>query len=169
MNLTLQVTEKDYVRAQFLIMRPRPWIKVLGIIYLLVFTLALAIGLYRAIVEYNGLKMILAITIMILFVVWCIWFFFYYLPQWWRKLYHQSKYHPTSECEIDDIAISINNSLGNSKLPWDYFHRWRESKYIFILYPADNLFHIFPKHCFSSEQDVNDFRKLLTEKIGVKK
>jgi hypothetical protein len=169
MKLSIEVTEKDYVRAQFLHIRPRLWIKVAGIILLLLFTLALAIVLYQAIFNYECFDIIFFIVIMILSGFYFIWLFFYDFPHKSRKLYQRLKYYINTEYEIDENVLSSKNSLGNAKLPWDYFGRWRENKHLFILYPVDNLFHVFPKHCFSSEQDINDFRKLLIEKIGQEK
>ena len=46
------------------------------------------------------------------------------------------------------------------------FSKWKENKDQITLIPAVNDFDIFPKHCFSSEHEINDFRKILIEKIG---
>jgi hypothetical protein len=127
--------------------------------------IALIEGVYEAIFRHRFFTAFL----MTIAGVYFIWFFFYYLPRKLRRLYQQWKYRLATECEIDNSAISIHNSLGNAKLPWDYFRRWRENKYLFILYPVDSFFHIFPKHCFSSEQDIVDFRKFAEEKFGQEK
>jgi hypothetical protein len=166
MKLNVQVTEQDYVRGWYLNMRPKKWITVLGIIMVLLMVFTFVESLYEMISKHESSDTVFILAIVgIYFIA----FFLYLLPRKFRKLYRQWKYLPACDCEIGDEGISIVNSLGNSKIPWDYWRKWRENKYIFILYPVDNLFNVWPKRCFSSEQDINDFRKLLIEKIGQEK
>ena len=54
--------------------------------------------------------------------------------------------------------IVARSAIGESKRPWKNYSKYAENAHIFLLYHADNLFEMFPKTWFQSQEQLDDFR-----------
>ncbi len=88
-------------------------------------------------------------------------------PRRIRKIFRQQKIlHAPHSFNVADEAVFTKSDIGEAKLTWDYFQKWKEGKNLFLLYQSDVMFHIVPKRCFASPEEMAQFRKLLLEKMG---
>ncbi|MDP4263665.1 MAG: YcxB family protein [Bacteroidota bacterium] len=55
----------------------------------------------------------------------------------------------------------------NMTTPWRYFIKWRETKSFLLLYVTLNDAHIIPKRAFKNEGELENFRILIREHIGL--
>ena len=164
MNLNIQLTPEDYVKANYLNIRPRPVIKWAGYFMLLLAVLVLGISCYRCLVHgEDGLIPSLLIGCL----AYLAFFFGYRFPARLKKLFRQQK-SLQSPYQVDVTAewMLTQNETGNSKLTWDYFRKWKEGKELFTLYQSDLMLHIFPKRFFASPEELTEFRELLRAKLG---
>ena len=53
-----------------------------------------------------------------------------------------------------------------NKLRWKIYIKFLETKNLFVLYQVSNVFNIFPKRAFDSDEQIEEFRELLRTKIG---
>lgn len=191
MRLTLHVTAKDYAVAMFLPPTEHPRLRALNniiqavkILFILAAIYFLIESCYQLIFRNGRISLVfLWISVVILLS----WSCFFRKQLIYLESLRASNYRFTSECEINADFIHYKNDLGEVKFQWDSFSNWIENRSLFLLYPAKNQlcfakwkenkdsitlippannYDIFPKHCFPSEQAINDFRQLLTEKIG---
>ena len=192
MRLNMHITRKDYSDAMFLPLKEHaPWLrrihyinKIARIAAVLVAVYFLIENLYRLIFHGGRSSIVL---VLILSVALFTYVAFLRMRAITFDTYRASNYRFTSECEVNEDYILYRNVLGEVKFPWNSFSKWMENQHLFILYPAKdqlcfskwkenkdqitlipaaNDFDIFSKHCFSSEHEINDFRRILIEKIG---
>src|SRR5262249_15016095 len=93
-------------------------------------------------------------------------YFGFWYPLKARRIYRQYKAVGLPfTAEITDQGIQIDSELGSGLLPWSHIRKWREGSSVFLLYPADALYHILPKDVFSQES-MREFRNTLNERLG---
>lgn len=69
------------------------------------------------------------------------------------------------ELEINDKEIVYVNDAGRSYCKWDSITRNAVTKEYFYLYTSSIQGYIIPKRLFSSQKEIDEFDKYLTEKI----
>lgn len=164
MNLNIQLTPEDYVRANYLNMRPRPAYKLAGYVLLALTILILGISFYRVVVSQAEMVVPLAIVGGLAYLAF---FFGIRWPQRLKKIFRQQKsLHSPFAVEINDGMLFSKSEIGEVKLTWDHFIKWKENKYLITLYQSDIMLHIFPKRSFASPEELAQFRELLTKKVG---
>jgi hypothetical protein len=95
------------------------------------------------------------------------WFDLLSLGRWRTKIEFQrnpkfrEEYHLTFSRE----NIHFKTASIDSTLQWTHYERVIESPDLFLLLYGKGLYTLLPKRGFHSEEDVNAFRALLTEKI----
>jgi YcxB-like protein len=72
-----------------------------------------------------------------------------------------------------DLLVSEAGLVATAKgvrtnVEWSRFLRLKEAKNHFLLYTGADLYNIVPKRGFASEEDVDRFRQLATQRIGRK-
>lgn len=164
MNLTIQLTAEDYIQATYVHMRPRPVLKWAGYFILLLAVITLVVSLYFAIVDHEGFSLPI---LMIACLAYLAFLFFVFQPRRIQKIFRQQKslHSPYSFAPMDE-AVIIKSDIAEGKMPWDHFVKWKEGKNLFMVYQSDVLFHMVPKRCFASPEEMTQFRKLLEAKLG---
>ncbi len=154
MKLRCQIEPSDYVRAQYLHIRPKPPFQWIGIPLVLLLVL---VGLQQVFLPRDG--KITAIPFAIFGVLayfalsYGIW-----LPYRTKKIYKQQKtLQEPYEAELTEEEFVSTNSFGTARIKWADFHKYKVGKDIVLVYQSDLIFHLFPKRWFSDD----DFRKLL--------
>jgi hypothetical protein len=62
--------------------------------------------------------------------------------------------------------VLLKTSVGESRLLWSAFFRLAESKNYLFLFVHKQLFHVIPKRCLASPEDLSWLQKIAKEKIG---
>ena len=165
MKLNIQLTPEDYVRANFLNLRPRPAFKLAGYAFLVFAIFILGISFYQAVARREDFLVVPLIVAGGL--VYLAFFFGFRWPQRLKKIFRQQKsLHSPYSIEVGDEMIFTKSENGESKLPWDFFIKWKENSGLITLYQSDIMLHIFPKRSFASPEEVAQFREMLIKKIG---
>lgn len=170
MNLNIQLVPEDYVQASYLNMRPRPTFKWAGYFILLLSVLVLGISGYQCLFHSEACdagKSGILFGVLAGSLAYLAFVFGYSYPKRIRNLYAQQKtLQSPYRMEVTDEGMLTQSEIGNSKLTWDYFRKWKEGKNLFAVYQSDVLMHIFPKRCFASPEELTEFRELLRAKLG---
>ena len=85
--------------------------------------------------------------------------------QVWLLFRQNKKIQEQFDATISDNGIEISSSTAISKYAWDEFVRYSETKNLFLVYPSQQVFNVFPKQAFTCDE-ADDFRKLLELKLG---
>jgi len=72
------------------------------------------------------------------------------------------------ELLISEAGIVATAKGVRSNLEWSRYLRMKEAKNHFLLYTSGDLYNIVPKRGFAGEEDIDRFRQLATQSIGVK-
>ena len=154
---------RDYVRAQYLTMRPRRIFVIAGLVVLAAFSWALWYSFFgggaskRGIIDY----------LMLAAAAYLIFNFSVYVPWRARKTFRQQK---SMQREIRwrfaDTGVSIELEQSHGEVPWSDFLKWKENDHLFLLYVSDPLFYMLPKRLFESAGDVDGLREMLRSYIG---
>ncbi len=92
-------------------------------------------------------------------------YFFVMIPWRANKSFRQNRFlDHKAECKIDETGLHTQSDLGTSDIPWDHFHKWKESKRLLLLYPTDTMYFIFPRRQFDAE-GWEELRRLAGEKL----
>ena len=153
---------KESIAAQYLHLRPRPWVAVVGILFQILFVAALASSWFR----HRGFNSTDCLALFL--ILWTLLYFFAVLPFRARKVFKQNRFrlHET-EGRIDESGISFKSDLGESHIPWDHFVKWKESRRLILLYPIDTQFLVLPKRCLGGVGGTADVLGLIGR--GIKK
>lgn len=146
------IKEADYVAAQWLHIKPRPVLAVVGILLLV-----LAVGLLIYKLDW-GLLIALSILLSGVFI---------WRPYSARRAFRQYKAlaEPMS-IEVRDDGLYFKREPGEGVLPWSYIRKWKRDSKLLLLYPANNLFYLIPSHLFESDVAFSDFVRLIETKAG---
>ena len=90
--------------------------------------------------------------------------FYYVLPAFSARLFvkkNPGKLGPI-RVSIGPDGLAYEGVHGEGTTKWSAYHRIRETKDLFLLYPQSNFAQIFPKRCFEKPDDRERFRQLLT-------
>lgn len=150
----------DYVRAQYLHLRPRPIYKIVGIIILVLFLWAGWYSVSKGNLETLDYLFFLVTVFLILN-------FAVYLPWRTRRIYKQQKaLHRELTFKFDDGGVSASNENGRSLTPWEDYLKWKQNEHLILLYFSDCMYHMVPRHFFADAQVFDSLRELLPGKIS---
>ena len=68
--------------------------------------------------------------------------------------------------EANEEILKITTFNSENTFQWQIYIKAIETKNLFMLYQAKTLFHLIPKRAFSRDEQVKEFRLLLSTKIG---
>ncbi len=69
--------------------------------------------------------------------------------------------------EASELKLTLSEPASYSEIQWRAFSRFVETENLFLLYPAEDLFHIIPKRAFSTLEDGLQFLGLLSRGIKI--
>ena len=150
----------DYVRAQYLHLRPRPIYKIVGIIIL-------ALSLWAGWHSITSGDLSTLDYLFFLAIIFLILNFAVYLPWKTRRIYRQQKaLHRELRMKFDDVGVTAENENGRSSTPWEDYLKWKQNDQLILLYFSDCLYHMVPKRFFADAHDFEKLRELIPGKIG---
>jgi hypothetical protein len=153
MKISGQLLWTDYLKAQYLHMRPST-VGSSAVYVLLGFFVLAALASMAFSVGSAGfsdswpffLPPLLVIAILPLY-------FYVFLPRRVRRLFEQHKeLSAPVEHEITPEGLITKSQYGNSNRPWSIFSKWRENKDLLMLYVTDIQFVMIPKRLCTAEQ-----------------
>lgn len=162
MEVRGEFAERDYLRAQWLHMKPRRRFRVVGYLVLALFVLALVLVASRVVSEGDprpAAPLLLA-TVILAGVA--------YLHRYlWKRHYRrQPSLQGLQIYSFSPEGIDACSPHGSSQVRWDIFTKWREDSHLFLLYQADNLFCMVPKRWLVDAHQMTELRTLLAERSG---
>lgn len=69
------------------------------------------------------------------------------------------------QVEADESLISFRDRVSETRLEWEVVVHWDETEDAFLVYSTPALFHLIPKHAFSSPEQMTTLRHLLTDRV----
>ncbi len=158
-----RVSWSDYLRAQYLHLRPRPSWERAGIGIVVAGLALLAVVVWRAL---SGNPPSRFPYLLVGSLVYLALYFFVFVPWRARSLFRRQKVlHVPFRIEADGDGLVISSELGEVRLPWGILRNWKESRRLFLIYHADGLFHLIPKRLFASFEEIEAFRGLLNRNL----
>ncbi|WP_140637245.1 YcxB family protein [Methylibium rhizosphaerae] len=146
------ISERDYVASQFLHLRPRPALAVVGLVLVALFAVGLVVA--RSVAMWG-----VAAYLVGLFAV--------YIPWNAKRTYRQYKaIQEPVIIETSEEGLRFRRPNAQEVLPWSHVRKWRHSKHLVVLYPTANIFHLVPSHFFATQQLFGEFVAALKERIG---
>jgi len=163
MKLCCQLEPDDYVRAQYLNLRPRSimqWFALTAALVAFASSAAsICFGPKPPLIAYAIVATFIAI--LLLFLVWP--------PSRIRKTFRQQKLlQEPYECVIDENGLSSNSARGSLQLAWKDFHKYRVGKDLILVYQSDAIFHMFAKRWFAGSE-YEEFLAILKKELGAPK
>lgn len=153
MRISYKLGERDVLEAQR--KHGGPWTRILPIFGLLVLTA----GLVSFILEPQQFPGLVGAIVVGLFLT------FSLRLQVWLSFRRDTRLQDQFEAEISEHGIDVSSSRADSKFDWSAFVRYAETKNLFMVYQAPQVFNVFPKRAFAAEE-VEAFRGLLDQKLG---
>lgn len=146
------VTEQDYVAAQWLHLRPRPFLSIVGCLLLILAIWAAYVG--------KSITIVAVLTYLLLY-------FLILLPWKSRRAFRQ--YKALSErltVEVREDGIFLKREHGEGLVPWSHIVKWKTNSKLTVIYPSTNIFYLLPRHLFGSEGAYKEFLSLLGTQVG---
>lgn len=162
--LQVQLTVDDYLAANYLHAR---WTRARWIRAGLIVAALIAFSAWQAPgdpVRFGAIMIGIYAAFMILVVVLTR---YWYMPRTARRIFAQTKslqrpYRWSWNAE----QLNYSSDLANAIVPWGDLVKWREGDQIFLIYPSNLMFYVFPKRAFQDAAAVDAFRQLLRAKIA---
>jgi hypothetical protein len=82
-----------------------------------------------------------------------------------RKAFRDTRAVNGVKYRISPETIRVEGSTGVSDLNWTAFLRVRETTPAFLLFATTTTFHLIPKRCFATNDDIFRFREIIRENI----
>jgi len=162
-DLSGLISLTDYRAAQYVHLRPRPWLRYVGVLLLVLVVVVLLAGLWPDFATPSSGTSSLTIAALLAYLAIL---FFIYLPWRFGRLYQQQKaFHAPVRLQVTEEGVTTTSSVGHAVLPWSHFRKWKEGKAVFLLYITDALFTVVPKRFFEREDEMVSFRKLLAANV----
>ena len=169
--ITLQqckLKPEDYIKAQYLHIRPSPWLKYLGIALLslwLVFLVASVFPLGSSTSAFGAVTHILSFGLIYALIIYIT--FRVILPWNVRRIFSQQK---TLQVEYETVLspemFETTSENGTMRMRLSDFHKYKVGKDLILLYQSQALFHMFPRRFFASEEDFKTFLSYLEANLG---
>ena len=153
------IDASDYVRAQYLHLRPRLIYKILGFLVLAAFVWAAWLSLTVGDLDVMDFVFIaLPILLILNFAV--------YLPWKTRRLYKQQKsLQGELTFSFDEDGVTVQSENGSWRTAWTDYVRWKKNDQLVLLYLSDCMYHMIPKRFSTEAGDFDTLCELVGQKL----
>jgi YcxB-like protein len=163
-TLNCKLKPEDYIKAQYLHMRPSPWLKYPGIAFL---SLWLVFSVASASLSGSLTRAFRALTPILFFGLFCALILFIILPRNVHRIFLQQK---TLQIEYKSVIspeiIESTSEIGTARIRLSDFHKYKVDKDLILLYQSQAIFLIFPRRFFTLEEDFKIFLSYLEANLG---
>lgn len=154
-----RVSWSEYLRAQYLHLRPRPLLERVGLGIVVVGISVVAVVLWRAL---RGSPPSHFPYLLVTSLVYLALYFLVFVPWRARALFRRQKVlDGPFRILADSSGLAISSEIGEIRMPWAALRKWKESQRLFLIYHSDSLFHLVPKRLFTTSEQLDAFRGLL--------
>jgi hypothetical protein len=159
LRLDGQLLWNDYLRSQYLHLRPKPWLAVVGAILLALFAWVSYVTISDWInADGSWVPPAIFAGVLLYFVL----YFGVIVPINAHRIFKQQKsLNLPFSIEASSEAFCSFNETGKITMPWSHFVKWKEGGTLFLLYHSDVLFNLVPKRFFQNDTQLNEFRSFL--------
>ncbi len=158
-----QLTEEEHAAAQWLNLKPRPAILVVGFALVIVTLVVLLLSFFGSYSHQAQTARWALLT----FLGYLVFHGAFVLPMKWKRIFGQQKsLRIPYRLEITEEGITGKTENMQGTNPWTDYVRWKEGNGVFLLYWSDALFQVIPGRFFSTDEQIMEFRNLLRDKIG---
>lgn len=160
MHIQGKITLQDYIAAQNLhlkqFIRTKNFFVRIAIIFIL----------FSVLVYISNLRLELSLLIITLTTILTLPVLFFVIrPRQFKRQYNQHKALASeTKIQLCHDGIFFEDSTGQGLLPWSHIHNHVTSPQLTLIYRTDNLFHMIPKHFFTSDSDYMSFITCLNNK-----
>jgi hypothetical protein len=157
LNVEGEITERDYLRAQWLHMKPRRGYRVAGYVVLALFVVTCGLLLFVSVSLGDASPAVTLLgPVAVILLAGAI------LRWQYRRIYRrQPSLQGTHSYQFNEAGFVAASPHGRGEANWSVFTKWREDANLFLLYQADNLFHMLPKRWFGPAGRIEEFRRIL--------
>jgi hypothetical protein len=149
----------DYIRAQYLHLRPRLTYKIIGVLVIAAFVWAAWLSLTIGDVDIMDFLFVSLPFLLILH-------FAVYLPWKTRRIFKQQKaLQRKLVFTFDAEGVTTEAENGNWKTPWEDYVRWKKNDRLILLYVSDCMYHMLPKRLLAEPGDFDSLSELVKEKV----
>ncbi|MGD1853679.1 MAG: YcxB family protein [Leptolyngbyaceae cyanobacterium] len=163
-SLRVQLTPKDYLKSNYLHLRPGPVRKRVYIALFVIYLILTIFTGYSAIVFGSNASNFILLLLLGAF---GIYFYFIQLPLAVRRLSKQNAYLLFEhQVEISSEMLEVVEVTGTIRMRLVDFVKYKFDKELIVLYVTDRAFRMFPRRCFKSESDFQTFLTYLQNNLG---
>jgi len=158
------LTPKDYLKSNYLHLRPGPVRKRVYITLLVIYlTLTVSTGYSAILLGSDASSFILLLVLGAL----GIYYYFINLPLATRRLSANNPYFLfENQIQISPDALEIVDANGTTKIRLADYVKYKFNRDLIILYVTDRAFHLFPRRSFPSEENFQLFLTYLQNNLG---
>jgi hypothetical protein len=166
MNITGIIEANDYIAAQWVHMRPRKSLRIVLYGLLIIVITVYGIAAKDVLWDRNN-ALLLPFWLLTLGFGYFVIFFGWFIPFKTKRVYrqHTSLQKPFT-LEITEEWFRAHSEEGETHTQWSELHKWKEGKKIFLIYRADNMFHMIPKRLLNEPVEMNFLRTVLQQSMG---
>ena len=164
MQITYTLTQRDFVDSLFAIQNRKKWVKWAYRAIVVVLLVLVAGGLLGSLTRHGSWLSSDTLTPLAMLLVWIL--MMRVSPWWTARIQFQKQ--PSAKGEqtviLDSNGVEWRWQGGFSKVEWNTYIQWMETKNTVLLFSSPLKCGILPKHAIDPNQ-LLDLRRLLNEKI----
>jgi hypothetical protein len=165
MKITGMIEQDDYIAAQWVHMRPRKSMRIVLYGLLIIVIIVYGIAAKDVLWDRND-AFLFPFWLLTAGLGYFIVFFGWFIPFKTKKVYRQhTALQKPFTIEITEEWFRAHSEEGENRTQWSELHKWKEGKRLFLVYRADNVFHMIPKRLLKKPDEVNFFRAVLQKSM----
>ena len=157
-EIEIEVKVEDYLRVLLWVNKPT------FLLISIIFVLAILGTGFIAFREGDVVALILFCLSIVFFVL----YVFSTLLSIKRQSKNLAENSEIASIKFDETGLESKSDTTFVKMAWERFERIRETNTDFVFYPQKNIFYPIPKRFFKSENQIETFKQIITEKLGEK-
>ncbi|MFG6094849.1 YcxB family protein [Leptothoe sp. ISB3NOV94-8A] len=163
-SFRVQLTPKDYLKSNYLHLRPGPVRKRVYIALLVIYLLLTVFTGYSAILSANNAGNFILLLLLGAF---GIYWYFILIPLATRRLAANNPYFLfENQIQISPDILEIVDANGTTRTRLTDYVKYKFNRDLIILYITDRAFHVLPRHSFPSEENFQMFLTYLQNNLG---
>jgi hypothetical protein len=150
MKISGTVSESDFLKSQYLHLKPNLIFSILGILICLAALMVLVFSFS---------------WILLACIAYFVLYFGLFIPWRARKLYREyTAMREPVTVNVSDEGLEFISENGQGILPWVDIRKTKSNKTLLLVYPNRSIFHIIPSHFFASTEEYLEFIGLFNER-----
>jgi hypothetical protein len=167
MKFTVTLTAEDCIHARRLAMRPRPAMRRIFYVVLVLFAITMAWSVIDgASTRDSNSSVWLFLGLGAYFCA----IYFLGMPYRVRRVFKQQKsLQAPVEMELTDTHFLASSANGTFQMPWKDFHKWKKNDRMVLVYQSEAVMHPIPMRALPDAPDRQKLVEILTRTLGPEK